>query len=341
MYKRYLRASANTIALLAFSIMPFNSVQAVHSVPGTVFQDQLGSNLYGPEMVVIPAGRFIMGSPEGEPGRFADEGPQHEVNLTKAFALGRKEVSVAEFAQFVTATDYLTDAETSGGSWIRHPDVTVNNWLLVEDINWRHDHLGNPAAANFPVVHVDWHDAQAYAEWLSITTGQRYRLPSEAEFEYANRAGSRSAYWWGNGSPVQPVANIRGVKEELIMARQHWSITGIERKHATDDGPTWYAFPNYSDGFGGLAPVGSLQTNRFNLYDTTGNVWEWTEDCYQDSYKNTPTDGQSVNMKNCERRVLRGASFYCLPRFVRSANRWAKPAETRGMYIGFRVAREL
>lgn len=308
--------------------------------PGEIFQDVIRGSELAPKMVVIPAGSFIMGSPEDEVGRYADEGPRHKVVFSKPFALGVTEITVGEFSQFVKETGYETDAENNGGSWIKNPDPDFPEWAIAL-VDWRYDHLGQLAPPNYPVVHVTWNDVKAYVSWLANSTGQPYRLPTEAEFEYANRAGTQSRYWWGDDSPEKPAANIRGVLEIKITPPQVWTFTEAERAHASEDGPTWMAFPGHNDGFGGLAPVASFPANAFKLHDTTGNVWEWLEDCYVENYDGAPTDGSVRIISNCETRVLRGGSFYCFPRHVRSANRWSRTTFTRGMYTGFRLARDL
>lgn len=309
---------------------------------GTVFADYLSGGLTAPELIVVPAGQFVMGSPETEDGRYADEGPQRTVQLIKPFSLGRTEVTVGDFRAFVESTGYVSTAERQAGSYLREPESGA--WKLDENINWRFDNLGKPAGDRYPVVHVSWEDAQAYTKWLSRQTGQSYRLPTEAELEYANRAGTQTVYPWGDGSPSAAVANIKGEKDlPLIPAALH-SPSSDEFKYAFREGYTSAVFKGYGDGFGSLAPVGTFAANKFGLHDTTGNVWEWTADCWHDSYDNAPTDGSAwttAKSGDCGRRVMRGGSYYCYPRHDRAANRWAEVAAFRNMYVGFRVARDL
>lgn len=310
--------------------------------PGVIFKDTLQTGLKGPHLVVVPAGEFLMGSPEDEPGRYPRESPQHRVRFNKPFSLGLTEVTVAQFRKFVDATGYRTLAEREGGSHIREPNSGI--WKVLPAIDWRYDYLGHLAHDNFPVVHISWEDAQAYISWLKLQTGQKYRLPSEAELEYANRAGSTSRYWWGNASPQLAVANIRGEKDLALLPPLMREPAPEEAAYSLREGPTLSNFPGYGDGYGGISPVAALKPNSFGLFDTTGNVWEWTADCYNDSYQGAPSNGSAwINSDSnaCKRRVLRGGSFYCYPRHLRSANRWPELPTYRGMYVGFRVARDL
>ncbi|WP_455217744.1 formylglycine-generating enzyme family protein, partial [Kaarinaea lacus] len=185
-------------------------------------QDSLASGGYAPKIVSIPPGQFMMGSPDDEPGRYYNEGPQHLVTFMKPFYLGLTEVTVGQFRQFVEATGYQTDAERNTGSFLR--DITEENapWRLRKDVNWRMDHEGKPSNDKNPVVHVSWNDAQAYLAWLSKETGNEYRLPSEAELEYSNRAGSEGLYWWGEGSPQDNLTNVRGDKDKAVANPKTW-----------------------------------------------------------------------------------------------------------------------
>lgn len=308
------------------------------NTPPVTFQDRLRDDLPGPEMVVIPAGEFEMGSPAGEDGRYADEGPQHRVIFEQPFAIGRFEITVGQFREFVRATGYVTEAEQWLGSYWRSP--TSPDWELL-DANWRHDSRGLEAADGLPVVHVTWNDAQTFVRWLADQTNQPYRLPSEAEFEYANRAGTVSRFWWGNHKPPTPVANLRG-SQDRVLADQSWSFTEQEVRYILADGEQPLEFSGYGDGSWWPTAAGALAPNPFGLYDTTGNVWEWTADCWHDTYVNAPSDGSAwIESGDCESRVVRGGSYYCAPRHVRSANRWRRWKEIRAMYLGFRVARNL
>ncbi|MDW8479728.1 MAG: formylglycine-generating enzyme family protein [Xanthomonadales bacterium] len=290
--------------------------------PGQVFRDRLQGGGEGPEMVVIPLGGFRMGSPEREPNRRTNEGPQFEVRFARAFALSRAEITVAQFREFVRATGYQTDAERLGDSSVYSEETGRID--KQRRISWENDYAGGRAEDEAPVVHVSWNDANAYAQWLARSTGLRYRLPSEAEFEYALRAGTTTAFPWGDGNPDRVLENVTG-DQDRSATRRSWSV----------------ALPNYGDGFWGPAPVRSFPPNPFGLHDMNGNVSEWVQDCWHDNYVRAPTDGRPWVNEGCNRRVVRGGSWASTPDQLRSAFRLGVNADFRGARVGFRVAREL
>jgi formylglycine-generating enzyme required for sulfatase activity len=292
--------------------------------PGQTLRDPLGGDAgeLGPTLVVIPSGQFMMGSPRSEPGRADHEGPRHRVVMPQGFALAKTETTVAEFSAFVEATGYTTDAEQQG--WSRVYEVRTGRMSRRSDIDWRHDYLGQAADAQLPVVHISWRDAKAYAQWLAQRTGLDYRLPTEAEFEYALRAGSQSKYWWGNETPQEAIENLTG-ERDLSPNGSQWSV----------------AFPRYGDGYWGPAPVASYPTSPFGLHDMAGNVMEWVEDCWHDSFVRAPTDGSAWVNRGCPERVIRGGSWSSTPQMSRSAHRVAGNETATDMRVGFRVARDL
>jgi len=291
--------------------------------PGQVFADTLeGLDVPGPEMVVVPAGSFMMGSPEDESDRMNNEGPRHRVTFDRGFAMGQTEVSVGEFRLFVEDTGYRTDAEEAGAS--RVYDLNSGRMDRQSGINWRHDYAGDEASDDLPVLHVSWNDAVAYTQWLSEQTGRSYRLPSEAEYEYALRAGTQSPYWWGSGPPDSAVENLTGERDQSPTGAR-WNV----------------AFRRYDSGFWGPAPVGSLEPNPFGLYDMGGNVMAWVEDCWHDSYVRAPGDGTAWVNPGCNRRVIRGGAWSSTPAMSRSAFRIASDPDGADMRVGFRVARDL
>ena len=304
--------------------------------PPTI-QDQLPGNQFGPNMVLIPQGEFVMGSPQSETGRYEDEGPQHTVTISKPFFMAETPITVAQFRTFIKATGYRTIAEKEQWSEWRNPETGI--WEAAEDLNWRHNNRGELNGDDYPVVYVAWDDAKAYAAWLSKNTKQTYRLPSEAEMEYANRAGTTTQYWWGNDTPKQHVANLKG-EHDIPENDKTWYPTPEERQYAYAHGYTPFLFEGYGDGYWGLSPVASFKANPFHLYDTAGNVWEWTEDCWNGSHHGAPKDGRVRLTGTCNYRVVRGGSYYCFPRHIRSANRWKQLQINRTMYVGFRVVRE-
>ena len=225
-----------------------------------------------PEMVVVPAGSYRMGSPSYE-----DEGPVHRVTIGEPFAVGVYEVTLAQW------------------------DSCVRDGGCSHRLKFDRDR------ANYPVVNVNWTDVQQYVGWLAGETGQAYRLLSEAEWEYVARAGTTTQYWWG---------------DEI----------GHNRASCNGCGGQWD---------GKRAPVGSFGANAFGLYDIHGNVWEWVQDCWNESYAGAPTDGSAWGRGDCSRRVLRGGSWFIEPRKLRSANRSWYTTDFRLNYFDFRLARSL
>ena len=229
-----------------------------------------------PEMVVVPAGSFLMGSPESEWGRDGDEGPVHRVEIAEPFAIGVYEVTFAEW-------DTCAADGGCGG-------------YLPDDKRW--------GRGRRPVINVSWEDAQAYVRWLSAKTGKRYRLPSESEWEYAARAGTRTPFHTG----------------ETISTDQ----------------------ANYREGiYGQTVAVGTFDANEWGLYDVHGNVWEWTQDWWNSSYTGAPTDGSAWASGDYSRRVLRGGSWVDGPSYLRAAFRVRGATGNRNRGSGFRVARTL
>lgn len=291
--------------------------------PGENFSDGFVTRQgRGPELVVLPLGEFEMGSPERERDRRENEGPQFKVRFERAFALARNEVSVAEFRDFIESSGWRTTAEVEGRSSIY--DQRSGRMLTRRGVDWRRDYAGEPARDAEPVVHVSWADAHAYGEWLVAQTGKRYRLPTEAEFEYALRAGSTTRWSWGNQAPEQVIGNFTGLGDRSTRGRA-WSR----------------GFEGYNDGYWGPAPVGSFAPNAFGLADLDGNVAEWVEDCWHDSYLRAPTDGSAWVNRGCARRVIRGGSWGSTPDQLRSAWRTSGSETLRSGRTGFRVAREL
>ncbi len=254
-----------------------------------VMRDRLNDGSQGPEMVLIPAGGFAMGSPAGEKGRYSDE-PLHSVRIAKSFAIGKYEVMFHEYDRFAAA--------------MGRP--------LPLDQNW--------GRGRRPVINVSWRDAVAYAEWLSQQTGQRYRLPTEAEWEYAARAGTKTSRYWGDdpdrGCAYANAADLDG--KRVFVG--------------------WTAM-NCRDGEIYTAPAGNYRSNDFSLHDMAGNVLEWTCSLYSE-------DSQAP-IQRCEapvaghQFVVRGGSWNDEPRNVRSADRHRSDPDFRDYFLGFRLVREL
>ncbi|TPG50210.1 formylglycine-generating enzyme family protein [Rhodanobacter glycinis] len=291
--------------------------------PGQVFSDRY-IDLPGktPAMLVIPTGSFQMGASADEDDHIDAELPQHTVNISKGFAMARTAVTVGEFREFVRASGYVPDSVKLGGSSV----YDERSGALRDDsaATWQDDYAGHKADDKLPVVNISWNDAKAYADWLSQRTGKAYRLPSEAEFEYALRGGTTSRYWWGDGTPKSPVENLTGSGDRSHSGRR-WS----------------HAFRNYRDGYWGPAPVMSFAANPFGLYDINGNVSEWAQDCWHDSYIRAPNDGSAWLNPGCRAHVVRGGSWGSSPEQVNSAYRQGANGDVRSGRVGFRVVREL
>lgn len=274
-----------------------------------------------PEMIQIPAGSFVMGSAVTEAGRELNEGPQRKVTIGKPFAMGKFELTNDEYTKFVDATGYRSADDC--------PEYTDRGRVDRKGVNWK-NHPFNRSGRH-PVLCITRADADAYIAWLSKTTGQRYRLPSEAEWEYAARAGSQTSATAGKLSPgICKFGNV--ADQRLKVERPAWSTAVF----ACDDG---YGF--------GTAPVGSFAPNAFGLFDTQGNVWELTDDCYAESYDGAPSDGTPVITPDCKRRTVRGGGWLNglgIPDGEgeqRSANRGRNTPANHFDSMGFRVARSL
>jgi formylglycine-generating enzyme required for sulfatase activity len=268
-----------------------------------------------PEMVVVPAGSFTMGSPLGEQGRDPSEGPQRRVTIARPFAIGKFEVTRGEFAAFVQETGWSVGdrcytyegafGDRTGRSF-RYPGFQQDD---------RH-----------PVVCINWQEATAYVGWLSRKTGKTYRLLTEAEWEHAARAGTTTLYHFG--SKAADLCRYGNVGDLTASARYRWKTTSATAAICRD-------------GYVHTAPVGSFLPNALGLYDMHGNVSEWVQDCWNASYIGAPVDGSAWTAGDCGLRGIRGASWYFSPRYQRAANRSATTIVDRGDDRGFRVARTL
>ena len=253
-----------------------------------------------PELVVVPAGSYMMGSPESEAERADEEGPRHRVTIARPFAVGVTEVTRGEFGRFVRETGH----STGNACWT----YEGGEWNGRSGRGWRNPGFSQTDA--HPVVCVSWEDAQAYLRWLSRETGKRYRLLSESEWEYAARAGTGTSRYWGNGESGQ-CAHANGADRALKRRYSDWE----------------WSTASCDDGHIQTAPVGSFAANGYGLRDVLGNVWEWVEDCWHESYTGAPSDGGAwTGGGDCERRVLRGGSWNFGPRYVRSADRYRYPS---------------
>ena len=289
-------------------VVDLKANELVTAKPGTIFRECSDC----PEMVVIPPGSFTMGSPDSEkvwatkhgasPQSVSDEAPQHGVTL-QSFALGKYDVTRAEYAVFVRESGHPPGDGCGKDSF---------KWNKQPDLNWQNP--GFEQTERDPVTCVSWEDAQAYIAWLNgkvRASGAKsevgpYRLPSEAEWEYAARAGTTTRFWWGDN----------------------------------DDGAAAHAWYK-DDSDGKTHPLGLKPANPFGLYDIVGNVWQWTQDCYADSYAKAPTNGSAAENPDGCMRVDRGSCWLYPSWLLRSATRERNPADFRDVIMGFRVARTL
>jgi formylglycine-generating enzyme required for sulfatase activity len=286
---RMLSEKAKTVADYNRSIKV--QLSSIRQAPGSSFQDVLAEGSSGPEMVILPSGTYTMGFIHGTGVGINSRRPfmVHSVEIPKPFAIGKYEVTVQEYRRFAQAT----------GRAMPH----------------------NQAGDLHPVFGVSWKDAADYASWLSNETAEKYRLPSEAEWEYAARAGTETKFWWGN-NPDHEFANFGAgfagptpFPVGVVHGRDQWQYT---------------------------SPVGSFPANAFGVHDTSGNVWEYVADCYRHNYKKVPPGAGPYEKEQCGAYTMRGGSWGYNGNFIRSAARAKVFWEVKlFLRVGFRVARDI
>jgi formylglycine-generating enzyme len=275
-----------------------------------------------PILVKVPPGRFLMGSTDAElkreknnDPRLQRERPQHRVTIDYGFAIGKYSVTRGEFAAFAEATHY-----DASGCWV----FMLGSFNLGKSLSWRDPGFKQTDAD--PSVCISFEDAHAYVQWLSQKTGHRYRLPSEAEWEYTARAGTTTARFWGDD------------RKSACTYANTADLSAAEALQWPTDEETVF---QCKDGYVYTAPGGSFRPNAFGLYDMLGNAWQWTEDCFHQDYSGAPSDGSAWRGDQCKYRVLRGSSWRGNPSNVRSAYRLPFDAAIRQDITGFRVVRDL
>jgi len=316
------RARAAGLVLGVLSLLPLPAPAQAQSAapipaPGTVFRDCPDC----PEMVVIPAGSFTMGAAPGEEeaenfsqqerGRSA---PQIRIRIAQPFAMGRTHVTRGEFAAFVRESGYTS--VDSCTTFERNPH---HRWEVRSDRNWRMP--GFEQDDQHPVVCVSWDDAQAYVAWLTRKTGKAYRLPGEAEWEYAARAGTTTRRPWGDSADA-------GCAYANIADRTFNRVLGSDGARC-------------DDGFAYTAPAGTYRANGFGLYDMIGNAWQAMADCWNESLAGQPADGTARTNGDCSDRVVRGGAWIVDRRETRPASRRQNATTQGANHAGFRVARAL
>ena len=266
-------------------------------------------------MALIPEGTFQMGSPDGEGEK--DEHPQHHVSV-KAFYLDMHEVTNRQFQQFVQTSNYRTMAEQEGKAWVYS---SQEEWKEIAGASWQKPEGEQSVFASgrelHPVVSISWENAKAYC------VGVGKRLPTEAEWEYAARAGTTTSYWWGDELP-----------------RSSNQVANLADKSAKEEFGINWAIDTYVDGFAHTAPVGSFQANPWGLYDMAGNVWEWVVDWYAEDYYQASPKKNPQGPSSGEFKVLRGGSWNQNPRNLRSAYRGRSDPAGRSAYLGVRCAQD-
>jgi formylglycine-generating enzyme required for sulfatase activity len=301
------RSIAATLLMLSLCVSTHGEAQE------TIFKDCAEC----PEMVIVPTGEFVMGADQVEETRehLTDEFRNRSMPLRRVkvgrFALGRYEVTIGQYRAFAEATGRGSEGCFA---WLG------GEYRMDSERSWR-----NPGFAQddkHPVTCISWEDASAYVQWLSLKFGRQYRLPSEAEWEYAARAGSPTSRFWGeNGENSCTYAN--GADQSalaLIAEARNWSISTC------------------ADGYAYTAPVGSFRANAFGLYDMLGNAAEWTADCWNGDYQGAPIDGRVWAAGDCGLRAVRGGAWDDSPAGLRSAYRVGSPVVVRVYARGFRVA---
>lgn len=309
------------------------------------------TNSIGMNLVQIPAGEFMMGSEEDrsqtlqkypycDPRWLNGEYPRHRVRITRPFLMGQHEVRLNDFLIFYHDASYKTEIERDG-----KPSWGYENGKLVESnrfrpwdpLNWKieHDH---------PVIYVSWNDAVAFCDWLSKKEGKRYRLPTEAEWEYACRAGTNHRYHYGD-SPEELTAYANAADKDCQDEAAKYGvgqamISAFDKSGKRTDSKMPFPFLQNRDGYAWTAPVGRYRPNNFGLYDMHGNVWEWCSDWYDENYyAHSPVDNPTGPATGTT-HVLRGGGFNHMPAILRCAIRYDAGPTDRSRNCGFRVVRE-
>jgi len=290
-------------------------------------------NSLGMKLVLIRRGTFQMGSPAGEKGHYDGEGPQHEVEITKDFYLGKFAVTRGQFRQFVEDTGYKTDAEKDGmGGWGYDETQDGKGGFPQKDIyNWRR--TGFEQTDEHPVVNVSWNDAQAFCQWLGRKEAKAYRLPTEAEWEYACRAGTSTRFY--SGDEDGDVGRVANIADRSLAAK--WDHSGLHNPDFKKALISWLGEVSWSDGYPFTAPVGQFPPNAWGLCDMHGNVFQWCSDWSDAKYYGRSPRVDPQGPSDGKFRVLRGGSWLDYPRYCRSAYRGALEPTDRWHVTGFRV----
>jgi formylglycine-generating enzyme len=301
------------IIVIQFAIKSDLRYNQIKHLPSSVYNEPKQQSIDS-EMVLIQGGTFQMGSNDGD----SDEKPVHSTTIS-SFYMSKYEITIAQFKSFVDEEMYKTDAEKEDGCYIWFNST----WYKKADINWRYDIEGNLYALtqfNHPVVHVSWNDAVAYCAWLNRKTGKNYRLPTEAEWEYAAGNGNKhTQYSWGNSDPT--LSKVGNLADETA------------KKKFTD----WTILEGYTDNYVFTAPVGSFPPNDFGLYDMSGNVGEWCND-WEGKYSNDKATQNPSGPLSGSYRIFRGGTWLHNLSSCRVTDRASYEPTFRRHFLGFRLA---
>lgn len=283
-------------------------------------------------LALVPAGEFRMGAPDGDDLAENHEKPQHHVRIQRAYYLSVHEVTLGQFRAFVHATGFKTAAETDGQGTSGY-DAAARGFVYNSDnYNWQNP--GYPQDDSHPVVNVNWHDARSFCDWLSRKEGRTYRLPTEAEWEYACRAGTTTRF--GTGDAVEDLNAVANLCDQSLAGR--WDTSTV-KKYGLD--PEVIKFQPWDDGFVFTAPVGSFPANGWGLFDMLGNAGEFCSDGFQaDYYGQSPEEDPPGPPEKTKGHVVRGGTFLNGPAVVRATTRIECPDAYRNYVIGFRVVLE-
>lgn len=264
-----------------------------------------------PELVTLQPGSFSRGAAEDDLTADENEFPRHEVRIEKPFAIATHLVARRDYEIFVTTTGYTP---ASGCH-----TLTTEGWRVDEGANWQNP--GFPQTPSEPAICLSWHDAARYAAWMAARTGKPYRLPSEAEWEYAARGGTTGTNFWGEDDRLAcDYANVNDLTAKNKVAKTAEPCT---------------------DGYLFTSPVGHFRPNPFGLHDAVGNVWVWLADCWQGDYTTSPRNGDAAGGEPCATRILRGGSWTDTPGPFRLGARENRPPDARLAIAGFRLARDI
>jgi formylglycine-generating enzyme required for sulfatase activity len=328
---RLIRATVWGVVIVAVCGLAFHLAYAQPSSRETQLPTESITNSIGMQLVLVPAGEFLMGALDTDELARMDEKPQHHVRIGRSFYLAAHEVTIGQFGTFVTQTGFKTAAETDGKGASGYDSAERGFEYNSAKYSWRN--TGYPQDDKHPVVDVNWHDAQAFCDWLSRKEARKYRLPTEAEWEYSCRAGTKTRFTTGDAP--QGLASVANVCDQSLS--KHWDLSTLK----FGANPKSITFQSWDDGFAFTAPVGSFQPNAFGLYDMLGNVGEFCRDWYQnDYYRESGELDPKGPVKKREGHVIRGGTFLNGTTLVRATSRIECPDAYRNYVIGFRVLME-